>query len=75
MGSEDFPEEDAYSGFISENGGFCNACTTMENTNYVFEVSYDGLQEALRRMASNFKSPLLKKEAIRREVHSIESEF
>ena len=75
MGSEKYPDEDAYSGFLSENGGYCNAFTQFENTNFQFEVTYHGLQEALSRMAANFAHPLLNKDAIAREVAAIESEF
>ena len=36
MGSEKYPKEDAYSDFISANGGYSNAFTEYEFTNYQF---------------------------------------
>ena len=44
MGSEDFPDEDAYSSHISEHGGYCNALTEFERTCFTFEVNYSGLE-------------------------------
>jgi hypothetical protein len=32
--SEKYPKEDEYSKFISDNGGYTNAWTASENTNY-----------------------------------------
>ena len=75
MGSEKYPEEDAYSEHISANGGFANAFTQFEATNYQFEVKYSGLRKALDMQASNFGSPLFKQSAVDREIKSIESEF
>ncbi len=75
MGSEEYPKQDDYNGFLSENGGYANAFTQFENTNYQFEIPYPYLEESLNRMAANFAHPLLLKETISREVHSIESEF
>ena len=75
MGSEKYPDEEAYSGYLSEHGGYCNAYTQFESTNYQFEVESKGLEEALMRMANNFASPLLNEDAVKREVLAIESEF
>ena len=36
MGSEKYPEESAYSDLISSNGGYTNAWTEYEYTNYQF---------------------------------------
>ena len=75
MGSEKYPDEDAYSTHIAENGGFCNAYTSLENTTYSCETSYDSLQTALDMMANNFHKPLLDPDTMEREINSIESEF
>ena len=47
--SERYPEEDAYSKYISEHGGSTNAYTAGESTNYHFEVNADALEPALDR--------------------------
>ena len=75
MGSEKYDDESAYSNHIAENGGYANAFTNLESTNYYFDISYDGLKLALDMMAHNFKSPLLNKDSIEREINAIESEY
>ena len=75
MGSKKYTEQDSYSNHISESGGFTNAYTQLEWTNYHFDVNYSGLQKALDMMANNFHKPLLLKEAMDREINSIDSEF
>ena len=75
MGSEKYPDEAAYSNHISENGGFVNAFTQLETTNYYFDISYDALEIALDMMANNFHSPKLDEDAVAREIDAIESEF
>ena len=75
MGSEKYPEEDAYNMHISENGGFCNAFTDFEKTVFTFDVNYSGLEKAIDMMASNFSKPLLLADAVDREINAIESEF
>lgn len=47
MGSEKYPEEDSFSDLISSNGGYSNAFTEYEYTNYQFQVNYNALQKAL----------------------------
>jgi insulysin len=43
MGSEKYPDEAAFSDFCTANGGYCNAYTMFEWTNYQFEIKYSGL--------------------------------
>ena len=75
MGSEKYPEESAFSDLISSNGGYSNAFTEYEYTNYQFQVNYKALQKALDMKAWLFHRPLLKKEAMEREINAVESEF
>lgn len=35
-----FPKENAYSSFLSQHGGFCNAFTSSHDTNFYFDVSH-----------------------------------
>ena len=51
MGSEKYPSENEYGEFITNNGGSSNAFTTMTDTNFHFEVSYEAYGEALDRFA------------------------
>lgn len=54
LGTEKYPEENAYENFLQKYGGFSNAYTDMEDTNYYFSVSTTtGGQEA----ASDSENP------------------
>ena len=75
MGSEKYEEENSYSDHISANGGWCNAYTEFEWTNYHYEITYTGLQVSLDMFASILAVPLLKKSAMQREIKAVESEF
>ena len=55
MGSERHPEESAYSDHVSANGGYCNAYTEFEWTNYHFEVNETGLVQSLDMMSANLE--------------------
>lgn len=39
LGTEKYPDEDAYESFLGSNGGMSNAYTDMEDTNYYFNVA------------------------------------
>lgn len=51
MGSKKYPKEDEYSTYISKNGGYDNAYTGLDNTNYHFECANKALEGALDRFA------------------------
>ncbi|CAN1266237.1 At1g06900 [Linum perenne] len=68
MGSSEFPDE-------NEHGGCSNAYTEAENTCYHFDVKPEFLNGALRRFSQFFISPLVKSEAMEREVLAVDSEF
>jgi hypothetical protein len=66
LGTKKYPTEDEYEGFLSKHGGFCNAYTDMEDTNYYFSVTTqqddinetsEGLQGGLDRLAQFFIAP------------------
>ena len=63
MGSDKYPDENAFSSHISNNGGYSNAYTENSCTNYQFKVKYSALKEALDMKSNLFTSPLLKKDA------------
>nr|XP_043635992.1 nardilysin-like [Erigeron canadensis] len=75
MGSVEFPDENEYESYLSKHGGSSNAYTDMENTCYYFEVKPEFLNGALRRFSQFFISPLVKAEAMEREVLAVDSEF
>ena len=44
-----YPEENEYDKYLSENGGSSNASTSREHTKYYFDVAPDSLSGALDR--------------------------
>lgn len=75
LGTEKYPEEDAYRKFIHEHGGSCNAFTSYEFTNFHFEVSPAHLVEALDHFAQFFISPLFTISATDRELNAVNNEY
>ncbi|KAK9927493.1 hypothetical protein M0R45_024674 [Rubus argutus] len=74
MGTTKFPDENEYDSYLSKHGGSSNACTRSEKTSYHFEVKPEFLKGALTRFSQFFvSSPLMKCEAMERELQSIDS--
>ncbi|KAI8924023.1 Metalloenzyme, LuxS/M16 peptidase-like protein [Entophlyctis helioformis] len=73
-GTEKYPVENAYSQFLSEHGGYSNAFTSAEDTNYYFEVAADHLEGAMDRFAQFFISPLFSESCTERELNAVDSE-
>ncbi|CAL1547485.1 unnamed protein product [Lymnaea stagnalis] len=74
LGTEKYPEENEYNKFLSEHGGMSNAFTSLEHTNYYFDISPDHLTEALDRFSQFFRNPLFTPSATGREVNAVDSE-
>ena len=75
LGSDKYPEAGGYSDYIASKGGWTNAFTEFEWTNFHFEVTYSGLQKSLDMMANQLARPLMLKSEIEKEITAIESEF
>ncbi|KMV65969.1 insulinase-like Zn-dependent peptidase [Encephalitozoon cuniculi EcunIII-L] len=75
MGTEKYPVEDGLSYFLSKNNGGYNATTYGEATVYYFDVRPEAFEEAVDMFADFFKSPLLKRDSVEREVSAVNSEF
>ncbi|AQL06823.1 Nardilysin-like [Zea mays] len=75
MGSTEFPDENEYDSYLSKHGGASNAFTETEYTCYHFEVKREYLKGALDRFSQFFVSPLVKAEAMDREILAVDSEF
>ncbi|KAL8129849.1 hypothetical protein V2J09_019004 [Rumex salicifolius] len=75
MGSAEFPDENEYDSYLSKHGGSSNAYTETEHTCYYFDVKREFLKGALKRFSQFFISPLVKSEAMDREVLAVDSEF
>lgn len=75
LGTEKYPEPDAYQSFISGHGGSHNAYTSAEHTNYYFDIDAAYLEPALDRFARFFTEPLFNAEYVERERHAVHAEF
>ncbi|KAL6649880.1 hypothetical protein ACP70R_014104 [Stipagrostis hirtigluma subsp. patula] len=75
MGSSEFPDENEYDSYLSKHGGSSNAFTETEYTCYHFDVKREYLKGALDRFSQFFISPLVKAEAMDREILAVDSEF
>ena len=51
MLSQQYPNEDDFTSYVRENGGFYNAYTASEHTNFYFSVNLDHFKEALTKFA------------------------
>ena len=47
LGTTKYPDENSYSAFLNENGGYSNAYTSKESTNYYFQLTHPHLEKAL----------------------------
>lgn len=72
--NEKYPKEGEYADFLSSHGGYDNAYTSTQNTNYHFKVDSNYLHEALDRFAQFFISPTFSSDAVSREVNAVDSE-
>eukprot|EP01064_Diplonema_japonicum_P009631 TRINITY_DN17103_c0_g1_i1.p1 TRINITY_DN17103_c0_g1~~TRINITY_DN17103_c0_g1_i1.p1 ORF type:complete len:1092 (+),score=202.38 TRINITY_DN17103_c0_g1_i1:66-3341(+) len=74
LGTEKYPQENSYNSYLTEHGGSCNAYTSYEHTNYIFNVISSALEGALDRFAQFFITPLFTDSATERELMAVESE-
>jgi len=75
LGTGKYPDPDEYGNFISSHGGTNNAYTSVDHTNYFFDVEPGSLEPALDRFAQFFVAPLFNREYVDREVNAVDSEY
>ena len=73
MGTKKYPEENEYSNYLSKNAGSSNAYTSLEETNFYFEVSHGAFEGALDRFARFFIDPLMLDSSSARELNAVDS--
>ncbi|WP_221032015.1 insulinase family protein [Actomonas aquatica] len=74
LGTEKYPDVSEYSAYITANGGYNNAYTSTDHTNYQFEVRHEALEGALDRFAQFFIAPLFVADYTEREVNAVHNE-
>ncbi|KHN69739.1 insulinase-like Zn-dependent peptidase [Ordospora colligata OC4] len=75
MGTEEYPGENEFDCFMNQNNGSFNAITWGEVTEYFFDISPDAFEEGVYRFADFFKAPLLRQDAVKREISAVNAEF
>jgi insulysin len=75
MGSEAYPQENAYASFIHDNGGQENAFTLSDKTVYAFSIKNSALLGALDRFSHFFIDPLFSPSSIEREINAVDEEY
>src|SRR5258706_4248842 len=74
LGTEKYPDAAEYATFIRSNGGYNNAYTTTDHTNYQFEIRHEAFAGALDRFAQFFIAPRFNPDFTAREVNAVHNE-
>jgi secreted Zn-dependent insulinase-like peptidase len=75
LGTKKYPDAAEYERYITEHGGTRNAYTSLEHTNYFFDVDPDHLDGALDRFAQFFIAPNFDANYVERERNAVEAEY
>lgn len=75
MGTEKYPNENAFQATIADQGGITNAMTLPDRTVYMFSSNTEGFLPLLDQFAHFFIDPLFKPSNIAREMHAVDQEF
>ncbi len=75
LGTEKYPDVEDYKMYLSKNGGYSNAYTAEDHTNYLFEVIHEAFEGALDRFSQFFIAPAFNADYTKREQNAVNSEF
>ncbi|MDA8773914.1 insulinase family protein [Chlamydiia bacterium] len=75
LGTEKYPDVDEYKKYISMHGGYSNAYTATDHTNYHFQISHNALEGAIDRFSQFFIAPMFDAQYIDKERRAVHSEF
>jgi len=75
MGTKKYPKENYYDEFISKHGGYDNASTGDDYTEYHFDIQNEAFAGILDIWSQFFKSPLLKEGSLAREMNAVNNEY
>ena len=75
LGTEKYPDVEGYSSYLQSNGGYSNAYTAEDHTNYHYEVYHNAFEGALDRFSQFFISPLFSAKYTEREMNAVNSEY
>lgn len=75
LGTDKYPDAAEYEEFVTEHAGNRNAYTSLENTNYFFDINEAFLPEALDRFGQFFIAPRFDAQYVEREKNAVEAEY
>lgn len=75
LGTDKYPDAAEYEEFVTEHGGNRNAYTSLEHTNYFFDINEAFLPEALDRFGQFFIAPRFDAQYVEREKNAVEAEY
>jgi insulysin len=74
LGTTSYPEDNSYKKWLNDHGGSSNASTSMERTNYFFDVAAPHLESTLDRFSSFFIEPLFSQDCTDKELSAVDNE-
>lgn len=74
LGTRKYPDEKDYHNYLKSQGGYNNAFTAGNHTNYHFNIHHDAFEGALDRFAQFFIAPLFNPEFSKRETQAVHNE-
>jgi len=74
LGSEKYPDKDAFSNQLALYGGNHNAYTASEKTVYFNEIGNEGVEKGMDIFAQFFIAPSFDEEMVNKEIHAVDSE-
>lgn len=74
LGSEAYPEENAFKSYLSSHGGRSNASTSMSATTYKFDILAAHAEKVVDIFSNFFIAPLFTESGTARELNAVDSE-
>ncbi len=75
LGTQKYPAVEGFGEYLQRNGGYNNAYTARDRTNYHLQIPPGAFEGSLDRFAQFFIAPLFKPEFNEREVNAVNSEY
>lgn len=75
LGTEKYPQPSSFFNFVEGRGGFTNAYTAKDHTNYYFAIKSDQLDGALDRFSDYFKAPTFNPKYVDKERTAVDNEW
>ncbi|WP_017446414.1 insulinase family protein [Gayadomonas joobiniege] len=75
LGTEKYPQPSGFFKFVEGHGGFSNAYTAKDHTNYYFSIQSTEFDAALDRFSDYFKAPNFNPEYLEKERTAVDNEW